>query len=341
MMFFIGCICLVIMAGMAVRAWKGKAVILILIVAGSALCVYRLPLYLNQWKFAQLKEKEQWKIVCSPRLPPQALFELRFLGFNREILQEKNRGFRNPSLSKDGLRVVFTITEGPERENRGMGIVGTDGNGFLPIALNGLKPEGTAWSPDGRYIAFWAGRNADTESMDLYLFDLHTSRTRRLLQKATFYGTHYPLSWSPDSWKLVFASLDDFISIIDIRTGNVVRLTKGNAPSWSPDGSTIIYREGVPFSRHHHDRITYYAMAPDGTGKRFIFDGGPGRWDDGYVTGPVVWSPDGRHILFLKTYDPLFDTDITKIYILDRVENRKYLVDKKKYIQSCTWGQGK
>lgn len=337
--FFFFCIFLVILAVVLIVTWKWKAFFSILLVAVTVICVYWLPIVFNQWKFSELYQREKWKIIYSPDCAPNPLAELRFLRIDKIIFAEKNRSFRNPSLSKDGLRIACSISGGPDGENSGMGVMNSDGKGFQRLSLSGLKPEGIAWSPDGQKIAFWAGRDTNTQSMDLYLFDINKNKARLLLRKATFYGTFYTLSWAPDSQKLVFASLDGYVSIMDINSLKITKVMKGDAPSWSPDGTTIIYREGIPYSRKPDERLTYYAIKPNGEHRRFIFDGGPERWDAGYVTQPVVWSPDGKYILFFKTYDPLFNTNFSKIYVMDIMKNKKYFLKKKKHVQACSWGK--
>ena len=201
------------------------------------------------------------------------------------------------------------------------------------------QAEGLSWSPDGENIAFWSNRNPDTQSMDLSILEPRKGTMRVLLHKATFYGTPFTPSWSPDSRRLLFTSIDGYVSVIDAATLAVAKVVKGDAPSWSPDGRTIIYREGVPHSRDPGERLRYYAVNPDGSNRRLVFDGETETWNAGSVTQPVVWSPESRYILFFKTYDPMFGANFSKIYILDTANNKRYLIKRKKHIQTCSWGK--
>ncbi len=340
-MFFYLCIALVIFVLISLSIWKWKAFFVILMVIAVAVGSYWWPTVSSQWRFSDVHRKERWKIVYSHDPGSGPLMELRFLGADTVVLREQDHSFRNPSLSKDGRRIAFSISEGPNpgAENKGMGVVGSDGRGFQRLLSSPSQCEGVSWSPDGKKIAFWTNRNPETQSMDLCLFDVKTGKTRVLLGKATFYGTSFTLSWSPDSLRLAFASLDGYVSIVAIDTLKVTPVVKGDAPSWSPDGTRIIYREGIPYSRNPEDRVKYYTISPGGKQRTFVFDGGPEKWDSGLVTQPVVWSPDSRYILFFKTYDPFLNTNFSKIYLVDTLKNRKYLVKRQKHIQACSWGR--
>jgi Tol biopolymer transport system component len=338
-LFFFLSIVIVIFAVAAIGVWKWKAVTVIFLLVASGASIYWLPLLLNQWKFSDLHEKEKWRIVCSHDTRPDPLFELRFLKTDKALSGPENHAFRNPALSPDGVRIAFSIWEGPERKNPAIGVSDVDGKERQWSPLVDSQAEGLSWSPDGEKIAFWSNRNPDTQSMDLSIVEPRQGTTRVLLRKATFYGTPFTLSWSPDSRRLLFASIDGYVSVIDTATLAVARVIKGDAPSWSPDGRTIIYREGVPHSRDPGERLQYYAVKPDGSNRRLVFDGGSETWDAGSVTQPVVWSPDSRYILFFKTYDPMFGVNFSKIYILDTANNKRYLIKRKKHIQACSWGK--
>lgn len=328
---------LIIAAIISIAVWRWKAVAAIAVVIVAAICAYWLPMGLNQWRFFRIDGQDKWIIVYSPDLGSNPLVQLRFLKSDRPILAENGISFRNPALSASGLRMAFSMSNASGEEHGGMAIINVDGGGFQRLLPAGVQAEGISWSPDEKHIAFWCGRNAETESMDLCLFDMEGKGSRVLLKKATFYGSPFATSWSPDSKGILFTSIEGDVSIVDRHTRRVMRVARGGAPSWSPDGTTIIYREGIPYSRRPDERLRYFAIGPDGKNKRLVFEGGPQKWDDGQVTQPVVWSPDSRFILFLKTYDPAFDTNFSKVYLLEVASGEKYLVAKKKHIQSCSW----
>lgn len=71
---------------------------------------------------------------------------------------------------------------------------------------------------------------------------------------------------------------------LDVGSGKVTRLTDGDSPDWSPDGSRIV------FSREDQGNLSIWVMSPDGSGLRSLGEG----------LGPV-WSPDGSRIAFSQS----------------------------------------
>lgn len=338
-MFILVSIFVLICAIVSIIVWRWKAVIAIAVLTVGISSIIWLPGAANQWKFSQVQKERQWRIVYSPELFPQPIVELRLFRSDKTILGKRSHNFRNPSLSGDGTKIAFALSSVVDEENHRIGIAPIDGGEVKTLPNCSLPAEGISWSPDGRWIAFWSHRNSETESMDLSLYDLQRSTSRRILKKATFYGTCYTPSWSPDSSKILFASHDGYVTTIDTATLKTTKIVKGDAPSWSPDGATIIYREGIRYSKLPEERLSYYSIKPDGTGREYLFDGGPTRWNRGDVTQPVVWSPDSRYAMYFRAYDPPFDTNFSKIYILDLTNKKTYLIKKKKYVCSCSWGR--
>jgi WD40 repeat protein len=328
---------LLVISVVCIAVWKWKALLVLAAIAGCVAAACWLPAGLDEWRFSRIHGDGGWSIVCSPDMGANPLVELKFLKPNRTLLKEKERSLRNPSLSRDGLRIAFSIDDPSGAQYGGMGVANSDGTGIRRLLPAGRQAEGVAWSPDGKVTAFWSNRDAERQSMDLHLFDTVAMTEKVLLRRATFYGTPYTLSWSPDGRRIVFASLDGHVSIVDRITGKVTKVVQGDAPSWSPDGSTIVYREGVPYSKRPDEGIRYFAINPSGGDKRLLFEGGPTKGDDGQVTQPVVWSPDSRYILYLKVYDPVFDTNVSKIYTLNVVTGERLLIGKMKHVQACSW----
>ena len=78
---------------------------------------------------------------------------------------------------------------------------------------------------------------------------------------------------------------------LDVGSGEVTRLTDGDSPDWSPDGSRIA------FSREDQGDLQVWVMDRDASGLRTLGQG----------LGPV-WSPDGSRIAFSRS--PIDEGDL-------------------------------
>jgi Tol biopolymer transport system component len=155
-----------------------------------------------------------------------------------------------PSFADDG-KVAFTIGE----ELRVLDRTGKLTATFTLGHYVNLAPI----SPDGTRVAY----NSDDDRM--LLLDLATGETAPLThdEQACFNPV-----WSPDSRRLVVSTVSGRMRSIDIPTGQVHELGEGTTPSWSLDGSTIVYTR---LDRIDGVRVTDAAICEiqwDGSGKR-------------------------------------------------------------------------
>jgi len=107
-------------------------------------------------------------------------------------------------------------------------------------------------------------------------------------------------SWSPDGSKIVYQTSGS-LYVMDSDGSNQIQLTAGNSPSWSPDGSKIV------FGGSHH----IFVINSDGSNRTQLTNNisGPGS----YALEPS-WSPDGTKIAFqaeMNSYDGY------KIFVMD------------------------
>lgn len=102
-------------------------------------------------------------------------------------------------------------------------------------------------------------------------------------------------SWSPDSKRVMFGSLDSLVVILHIESGQQDTLWKGSRPSWSPDGEWVAY----------YDKMLVYIKSLMTGQKRLLTP----KWSLRKTwRGPVylmrgegeelVWSPDSRYLLY-------------------------------------------
>jgi TolB protein len=153
----------------------------------------------------------------------------------------------------------------------------------------------SAWSPDGRRIAFFSDR--DGGRPELYLLDLESGELERRTEN-DFHDSG--AAWSPDGAWLVLTRFFPApeggdhqgrgeIVRLDLATGEETQLTDlggfNGGLSVSPDSGTIA------FHRSAEEGVEIWLMDADGTDPRAITD----TFVDEYSP---EWSPDGRWIAF-------------------------------------------
>jgi dipeptidyl aminopeptidase/acylaminoacyl peptidase len=158
-----------------------------------------------------------------------------------------------PSWSPDGNRIAF-------ESERGIYVIGANGTGLRRLFPN---PPGSdqftlvtpAWSPDGSEIAY---ANSQTGKLILGAVDGSSSKT---------IGSGEGPAWSPDGKQLAVSSCA--IDVLNRDGSGRRRLVNPPAsqcdlhPSWSPDGSAIIFARGALSTR-----TDLWIVNVDGTGLR-------------------------------------------------------------------------
>lgn len=247
-----------------------------------------------------------------------------------------------PAWSPGGKRIAFSVraTDG----SYDLYLINPDGSHLVrltrPIRSSG--PPGTAsdfsdvtngspaWSPDGRWIAFVAGRRVPTVAPSAAVTVIGVDgRERQTLTLGV------SPTWSPDGQRLAFVEEHEtgaYIDLIDADGANRRRLvqtqTRDPRPDWSPDGTRIAYDEvennvagiyvvnvetgvrsllisdgfapdwsqdgsRIMFMSHDNALNRYYLEVADsdGTNRRRIVTGST-PWEG------LRWSPDDQHIAY-------------------------------------------
>jgi TolB protein len=127
----------------------------------------------------------------------------------------------------------------------------------------GIVNEDSDWSPDGKTIAYTRHVDSDnpvvSDTAEIYLLAADGTGTPKRLTYND--SEERGPSWSPDGSRIVYACRlgaplpgNTFprtfeICVIDVKTGDVQRLTENNVgdltPTWSPDGSKILFHRAV------------------------------------------------------------------------------------------------
>lgn len=173
-----------------------------------------------------------------------------------------------PSISADGSQVLYQFFNSCQT----VGIANADGSGarqLLPVSECGLWPQ---WSPDGTRFAFVRDQNLWIANADGsgavavstgHLVDL---------------GARPPYRWSPNGQRLAFREIESAgnpagnVVVVDAdgaRQAEIPNSAGYGTPSWSPDGSAILFATGI---RDPYRRIA--TARPDGTNLTYLTDGG-------------------------------------------------------------------
>ena len=173
------------------------------------------------------------------------------------------------------------------------------------VQLTTARPDDaqSAWSPDGRRIAFKSRRNGNNE---LYVMNPDGSDQTRLTN--SFRVSEGQPAWSPDGTRLLYRQTPDNpitqnadIWQIDVDPAApnarpvLERTGDERYPSYSPDGTRIVFRGDQDLIDHSGDE-ELYVMNADGTDvvqltHNDVFDSAP------------AFSPDGTKLAFESARD--------------------------------------
>lgn len=163
----------------------------------------------------------------------------------------------------------------------------------------GTRERAPAWSPDGRWLAFFSDRTGEAE---LWLRDLSGREEDRSLTPGNEVWADGPV-WSPDSGRIAFWDRARRLRVVEVSSGEIRDVDRGlqgdlTQYAWSPDSRWLVYQatsdSGLP-------GIAVWSVADDSVhrlGDGLTFDRAP------------VISSDGRHVIFLSERDlsPTFST---------------------------------
>lgn len=152
---------------------------------------------------------------------------------------------QNFGLSPDGNRAVI------EARGEIFSLPAEDGFIHNMTRSSGVAERFPAWSPDGKFIAYWSDRSGEYE---LTLRDLTQGSAEKKLTSAGP-GFRYNIFWSPDSRKLVFVDQTMTFYMYDIPSASLHKidqdpfLYEGSlrnwTPSWSADSKWLAYEKSL------------------------------------------------------------------------------------------------
>jgi len=194
-------------------------------------------------------------------------------------------------------------------------------------------------SPDGRYIVFaisWVEDEENEEYANLWLMKLGSGEVRRL---TTGEQRDSSPAWSPNGKTIAFISTRSGkaqIHLIPVDGGEAQKLTKldqgvTGEPAWSPEGGLIAFSapksvEGKERGKPYRVTRTIYRFNGVGLLKQAVQDiytvcmedsKVQQLTDDDWNNFAPRWSPDGKEILFLSSWNPDSFSTHARLKIVD------------------------
>jgi Tol biopolymer transport system component len=193
-----------------------------------------------------------------------------------------------PLLARDGMLVIAAANDGGT-----ITVMNPDGSNkrvvFAPPAGGRSRATQPSWSPDGQWISFSYGGwfyNRATQKNVIMRVRRDGSGAETLTAGNENAG--FP-SYSADGKEIVYRVFGEpsGLRVVNVETRKVRVLTNEmeNLPSWSPDGSRIVFTRNMGGAN-----FDVFTIRPDGSDLRRLTDSGA---NDGHA----VWAADGR-ILF-------------------------------------------
>jgi tricorn protease len=166
--------------------------------------------------------------------------------------------------------------------------IATDRGDIQRVTQSFSREGDPAWSLDGKWIAFVSDKSGREE-----VWMAHEDGTG-LKKLSDGDGEKSAIQWAPDSKSLIYSGSDHKLYRYDLDSGKATVIAGGEAGNiqgarFSPDGKWVAY------SKLDHDLRPHVYIVPSsgGSEKRV------GNADLLFSENSPVWTPDGKHLLFL------------------------------------------
>jgi Tol biopolymer transport system component len=175
-----------------------------------------------------------------------------------------------PAWSPDGSKIAFVSDRDGNKEIYVMDANGSDQQRLTYNSSDDIEPD---WSPDGSKIVFSSNRSGN---YDVCIMGADGNQQVRLTRHS--WDETAP-AWRYNEDNILYHDpyWNGTIYIMNADGSGQTALANGRYPSWSSDGTKIVYSPGIRM------------MNPDGSGQAILLYGG------GYEP---AWSPNGNKIVF-------------------------------------------
>jgi Tol biopolymer transport system component len=222
---------------------------------------------------------------------------------------------QSASFSPDGRFVAFSLVREGSPPHGDVFLMTADGRNEVVVAGHPAEDRLLAWTPDRRSLVFLSDRSGTWD-----IWTVHTTGGKQQgepeLLKKDFGRPSSVLGFAPDGsfyYKTVTSLGRLYNGAVDLETGKVLeppapvttRYTgPPEQPTWSPDGSNLLYKSGPGTTGPVNNILTIRSAA---TGEeRFL---SPRL----RYTEQISWAPDGRSVIAVgltETGSGIFRIDI-------------------------------
>lgn len=228
----------------------------------------------------------------------------------RNFLKDASKNISEYSISPDGNRIVFSA--------RGdiWTVPGKQGITRNLSQSSGSHERSSAWSPDGKWIAFLSDASGEYE---VYIQKADgTADPVQLTKNADTYK--FSVLWSPDSKKILFNDKKFRLQYVDIDSKNIVQVSQSKTWeiadfSWSPDSKWISFSDKTLTSTMA--QIFVYNIASKSVSV---------LTDSWYNSYRPYFSVDGKYMFFTsdRDFNPTYSqtewnhsySDMSRIYLI-------------------------
>ena len=254
----------------------------------------------------------------SHKIPPNtmAIWRAKADGTNLEALVTEGEHNADPKFSHDGKWLAFVSYRD---RNQDIFALNLETQELKRLTTHPGEDSYPDWSPDGERIVFASNREGIPD-FDIYMMSVNREQLTNLTKSGM---VEFNPAWSPDGVKIAFSRVmrDKSIRIYVMDTNGkndvlLVDLPFANfSPAWSPQGDKLAF---VNYPERGNTKFQICVVAPDGKHLRVLNENLDGQ------IGEIVWSRDGRQILFSQIDGRItfFDTETHEVHTIDvSVEN--------------------
>ena len=245
-----------------------------------------------------------------------AIWRAKADGTNLEALVTEGEHNTDPKFSHDGKWLAFVSYRD---RNQDIFALNLETQELKRLTTHPGEDSYPDWSSDGERIVFASNREGIPD-FDIYMMSVNREQLTNLTKSGM---VEFNPAWSPDGGKIAFSRVmrDKSIRIYVMDTNGknevlLVDLPFANfSPAWSPQGDKLAF---VNYPERGNAKFQICVVDLDGKHLRVLNENLDGQ------IGEIVWSHDGRQILFSQIDGRIafFDTETHEVHTIDvPVEN--------------------